>query len=283
MRLLPPEVGSRLTKLYKVAEDGGTNRDRLGYTDWLDANVSRYKEFNRILSELSRDISEKQIARLKADADIHTEHELLLMAKGATLNPNKLQELVDFYQMPKRKPGAYGPPVLFPPSLQEKHCSEEYRYAWEVLLLAPPTEQTVHLYAGPHVSASEALGRTRNPSSIPLIVLAFKMTCVSEQLGLKTLDHQLRLIFGLNHFRNQAALEAMFECLEYKRSSGQSMDKTMSRYTLVERVERLVTDQENYNYKDDWMTVLKAYDASHLRLEYQAIIKRAKATETKQP
>lgn len=137
------------------------------------------------------------------------ERALLGVARGVSEHPERLDELLSVYGKPQNPMSrAVRPADLHPP-----HDTEAYRRAWEALLLAPAIG-TVRIMNGNITQAISAVGNT---DSIPLLQLAFSLTCHPDVDAHPSGSFDIRqreILRSLVDFPTEDSLRAILQSLD---------------------------------------------------------------------
>jgi len=277
VEVLPERAARICANLIAIATQYGAMPTDMTHQAWLKASTNDNRRFFALLDELAETTDGKHAEQLGQIDDAGVELALVSMARGMATEPKRYAELTEYYRMPQRPENGPSPAVLRPPALNHKHLTPDYLHAWHALVLAPPTEETAHFYNAKRGAPIDAVSKIGNPASIPVLTLAFAATCSSDHVDSSTLDRQLDLLLALNSYHTVDSLNAVFQCLEFKRESGQDMTAKLSGRDLGEWVLHMLTYSSEPQGHSDWADVLETYDAGNLRLEYRQIIQRARS------
>jgi hypothetical protein len=214
-----------------------------------------------------------------ADADLHgatpDETVLLRVARQAGKQPERLDELIRFYG----RPGPYSARtrIQSPPRLERQHLTEDYRPAWEALLLASPSG-AIDFMQG-RFSITDALSKIGNPESLSVLGLAFSATCeagVDATENSAAVQRQLRIMQALNRFATAESLQTTLRCLDRaEAASGGKMPK-YSGDDLRGWVVRFLKDQDNYyGPREKWRAVLSSFPKDGLPASQRELLERA--------
>ena len=217
------EVGAVLAELYASVEAGSTF-----FRGTPERALSSEDDFGNTLGKLESLVSEQDLGNLRRLDNYSEEIAMLNIAINWDETERKRKELIEFYQFP----AAGNPDAELQerriPSLLPEHCTEEYRHAWESLLIGPISDLSYPMYSSLYSSPLRALAIVGNEESIPLLILAFKLTCLTGSIDIMEMPRQYQLLWALSTFHNELALDAMFQCLDLKSKSGQDLDKVLS-------------------------------------------------------
>jgi hypothetical protein len=203
------------------------------------------------------------------------EKTLLRVAREAGARPALFDELLEQYGH-WHGTDIIRPHVLRPPDLQPAHTTETHRAAWEALLIAPPSHEIVFMQQ--RFTITRALSQIGNPESLPVLELAFILTCeggVSLVDGSAAVERQFRIMESLNRFTTRESLQAMLRCLGRAEAATSGQLPKYSGYDLREWVVRFLTNQDNYETGEKWRQVLKSFPSDKLPANQRDLLERA--------
>jgi len=128
---------------------------------------------------------------------------------------------------------------------------EKYRPAWELLLLAPTSEQAEFM----RKTCFEALRDIRSDASIPLLVFLFERASAAKLETNQASDDQIYAIVTLGNFSNIAGLQAMLNCM--RMSEAAPPNPEFKNVPVKDWVLHSLLDKNNYGNGDQWRAVIE--------------------------
>ena len=198
----------------------------------------------------------------------------LRVARQAGERLTNFDELVEYYGRPS--PQSEKARVQTPPWLEAKHLTEDYRPAWEALLLAPPSGSVRFMQSRFTITA--ALAEIGSPESLPVLELAFAATCQEGKIaaeGSAEGQRQFRIMQALNTYTTAEALQVMLRCLaRAEAASGGKLPKLYG-HDLRERVVRFLKNEDKYKDGEKWREILKSFPKNGLNANQRELLNRA--------
>ena len=180
---------------------------------------------------------------------------LQTLASQHAAAPERVQELLDVYG--RWHDDGFGTPAAQRPrDLEPRHVTEDYRAAWEVLLLAPLTPEV--RFMGEKALITEALAQIGHAESVPMLELAFRSAAtagVDQRPGTLALDRQLRIVEALRLFRSDAGLQALMRSLAETEKPHGSATNQISGKTLRQWAAYYLNDDSDPVHRAQWKTV----------------------------
>lgn len=248
---LPKDVAASVAKLRSLSEGalrlppGIVPRSR----PWIVADG--HKAFLDQLAVLNSQVDDDLARKVAEESGAGIERNLIAMARDYSKHPQHLRRLVELYghQQGER-----------PPTVQAELATDEYRPAWELLLLSPCTEEARFN----RQALFRAIGNIRNDGSIPLLMYLYEHANLDvqrrakyrQQLDAHALDEQLLVLQTLGRFCDSAALHAMLRCVAMSEAVPPPLPKKAG-FTMKEWAMRLLRDQENYGNGKQWRVVIE--------------------------
>jgi len=255
------------------------------------ANKDRCTAYTRLLRKLAR---ARGRGRARAAPErTALQKELVAIARSYAADQNLMDELVRFYGPPQSS-SRFRRRVQLPPKVSSKHATEQYRLAWEALVLAPPTRK-IRFLKQMHRDL-EALQQIGRSVSAPVLVEAFRFTTarnVPQRKGY-SVNCQERILMTLaGGFYDETALEGILTCLALadKRCRGKDPKRegyyTNGRFTLRElTIEYLMLpnnsgkselDRKGLEHAKKWQAVIANYSKPNLSERNRKFLRELKS------
>jgi len=218
---------------------------------------------DKLASELTESVAKE--ARSREGEDVLAK--VVLLAWDRKANTKRHEEIYETYFNRKNFPPRLNnlrALVRLPP-LQDKHCVEEYRLAWEYILLRGDEGWIGAQWIG------DALLRIGNPACVPTALQAFRNT-VRGPLPLVgaggTPTHQSYLLHILFGFRNEISLQAILECL--------SLDAAQRSHLQGEEKIEVEKARAEMLHSPEWKKIMDQIDVKTLSKEQAEVLDRLK-------
>jgi len=210
-------------------------------------------KFLDLLKALDRQVDEDLVRRSVHDTTGDIRCRLIAIAHDFSLRPERYEELVDSYARRPRRNAAIH--VHRPPMPTPQDSVEKYRLTWELLLVAPCSNDSLFM----RPACFKAIGIIRNDSSIPLLVHLYRRANAGVKSGFRrgqALDEQLRIIESLHVYRNSSALGAMLRCVAISENVPAPVPKA-SQFTMKEWTIRYLRDEVGVTDGNRWRPVIQ--------------------------
>jgi hypothetical protein len=211
-------------------------------------------EFLGLLSVLNKQVDHELARKVAESSTVGIDCNLIAIARDYSKHPKHYEQLAEHYRMADPRPRG-----LHPEAPEANHATEEYRPAWELLLLSPCSQEC--RFARPVFF--QTIGTIGNDASIPLLVYLYEQANIDVKhrvqdgrtLDDHSLDEQLLVLQTLNSYCDSAALHAMLRCVAMSESIPSPLPKTAG-FTMKEWAMRLLQDQKNNN-ENPWRKVIE--------------------------
>jgi len=213
---------------------------------WQERCEKEYREYHEAVLKLAKLVSPELVKEINAQKEIDINQAIVVMSWNIAKEPERLEELLEYYrfhpedwmmkveslmtpekfaeykkQNPNFKTEVYVEPhIREPRDLEERHCIEAYRHAWEFLLLAPQKEEVsfIFSYGVGHPIAALRLIKNSHLSSL-FFYTSVKVTRVESRdmrkfsrlfialckyPSVKTLNY---ILLGLEHHKGNQTID----------------------------------------------------------------------------
>lgn len=237
---LPKDAAATVSELLSLSQVEFSLPRGMSGADYYAELARAHAKFLDLLKVLDRQVDADLARKVAESGGGGIERNLIEMARDYSKHPEHYATLLDFYEKPTN-PRMH---VLRPPGLQKEHSLEEYRAAWELLLLAPCTEGSRFM----RPTCFEAIAAIRNDASIPVLLYLYERANAGLQIGLQrdaldeqlkvlgtlnsycwvALDEQRKVLWTLNRYCNAASLHAMLRCVAISEAVKPPLPKVSS-------------------------------------------------------
>jgi len=266
---LPDNARATLMRLFDLAESAD-NQGKGG-----DKLKRKHDKFQEVFTLLGVQIDDELAAQIKPSKEASDLYEKILikfirMARKHAKHGDRFADVVGRYW---HGVGVPPNPSVAPraPQLLEKHVNENYRLAWEYMVVAPrPTPQ---IYHGLPI-AYEALTQIRNDKSIVVFVYAFSRLCREDiPQNENVAEHQMMIMSPLFEYHNEKSLEAILKCLSLSDAVGGPEADEDFLYEQVFEAFDLYTSRHS-EAKKAWYAVIRKYPKEELPERQRQLLER---------
>jgi hypothetical protein len=222
-------------------------------SQWYDRMSEEQVKFLELLNTLNAQVSDQQAQRIENFEPAGLSINLVHIARDYSNHPAHFDEIAQTYRMQPRT--ARTPQVQRPTTLVKTQAIEEYRAAWELLLVAPLTINSRFI----RERCFEAIAAIRNNTSIPVLVFLFQRANASLQDPIQAQQveqEQLRVLQTLNLFCNMQSLHAMIQCIKISEDNADRKPQ-IGGYPVRTKVVRYLLDQEQYGNGKEWRKIIE--------------------------
>lgn len=262
----PGPVQNALNEVFSLAEQtyqlGQHQRHRL---DDLG------KSFDAALDNLARLSGPEQVDRAKELEAKGIAPKLVVIAADRKARPTIYAELAEKYVFSVDNPMSRAPAS---PQLRSEHLSEEYRLAWEYFLLRPPA-----LIAAPQyeLRAARAISRISNGASLTVLTYSYRITTHRNVVLTRYVSRRQRMLLStLGQLPGRNALDAIMQCSALSEIQRQKAVIKDTQWDPGNYAYRLLTDQVNYGFGEQWRKVIVEAPAEKLSPEKDRLMQSIK-------
>jgi hypothetical protein len=244
---LPKAAAATVSELLSLSQEEFVFLPGGSYMDHKANLTKAHMKFLDLLKVLDRQVDADLARKVAESGGGGIERNLIEMARDYSKHPEHYAALLGFYEHPAN----LRMHILTPPGLQREHALEEYRAAWELLLLAPCTDGSRFM----RPTCFDAIAAIRNDASIPMLLYLYERANARLQIGLQrdaldkqlkvlgtlnrdcsvALEEQRKVVGTLNRYCNAVSLHAMLRCVAISETVEPPLPKE-TRYNMKEWV-----------------------------------------------
>ncbi len=212
--------------------------------------------FDKTLDEIAERLAGADLGALREREGAGMRAKLALIALDRKKRPELYDEIFERYvkfRVTQRR-------ANHSPSLLGKYKSEEYRLAWEYLLLTPGPANRLSLYEQRALKALRWIG---NEASMITVLHFFENTCQGDIRSSPLRTFQAAALSMLGQFQNERALRAILKCshlaMEQQRRTGLQVSRVPDKVRQVLR-------------NDKWRPIIAAFPRDRLTPEQKTLL-----------
>jgi hypothetical protein len=254
---------------------------------WQERCEKEYREYHEAVLKLAKLVSPELVKEINAQKEIDINQAIVVMSWNIAKEPERLEELLEYYrfhpedwmmkveslmtpekfaeykkQNPNFKTEVYVEPhIREPRDLEERHCIETYRHAWEFLLLAPKKEDVGFLFTTYMGHPISALDKIFEVKSSAIMAYIYDVTMVDNKYTSSRYRRKYScLAFVLKRYMNKNSLHYYL----LSNRVNKKENKLMLRAFGLRKPLKTETSAELRFERQKWKKVILAYPKDDL-------------------